>query len=313
MAFRTVQFSCGQVESSYGEEELAAGRLVSIDNFCEIITNRQRGQLRLSVSEAGVSYEGSQAPGDTFVLDTPSISLAELITSVKLSQRMRLLLSFYLASSVWAFYSTDWMRSGWTKDTVHFMFERRSGVPKEIYVNEPYLSATFTALEEKAQGLTENFGFRSHIFPKILALGIMLIKIELGLKIEDYRDRDSLGPKGDPTVNTDHITATRLLNTPDLWEKMDTFGAFRQVVGICLSQDSFLGFVNDPSGLRDSIDKKIVYPLREMYKYAWLVDPDLSSVPHVQLDTLENSQTPGGSTLLPHTLNSTRPPIQALR
>jgi hypothetical protein len=46
------------------------------------------------------------------------------------------------------------------------------------------------------------------VFPKILALGIMLLEIELRIKIEDYRMPEDVDCNGEPNVNADHIAVS---------------------------------------------------------------------------------------------------------
>lgn len=88
---------------------------------------------------------------------------------------MKYLLSYLLAKSVWQFYNTEWMGKEWTKESIHFMFERRQSDPDAgIYLNEPFISARF---EPDA---SNDDSFLPHKFPEIKALGIVLLEIELG-------------------------------------------------------------------------------------------------------------------------------------
>lgn len=255
------------------------GEVISLGKFCEIITNRKRSQLKLVVSDDGLVFQGPGRLSEGFLLGSSSISLAKLLDGVKLPQKMRLLLSYFLAKAVWQFYDSDWMQTEWTKDTVHFMFERRSKTPKGIFINEPFLSASFNDGK-----ISDTDGrFRVHIFPKILALGIMLLEIELGIKIEEHRAPENQGPDNVPNVNADHIAAIEVFENAELWEKRDTFGAFKDVIGACLTPDQFKPFVGDVQGLRDAFGKHIVNPLQALYKTAW-ENPDTASVRAVELD-----------------------------
>lgn len=253
------------------------GEVLTIDTFCELITNRMHSQLKLAALNESLVLNGPCPLSQDFLLDASSVSLAELLDIAKLSPKMKLLLSYFLAKAVWQFYDSDWMRSEWTKETVHFMFERRSYTPKGIFVNEPFLSANFDG-----RHMVQDDTFRSHLFPKILALGIMFLEIELGVNIEKDRTPDCLGPNGQPNVNADHIAAMKVFNSATLWKEMDTFTAVKGVIEACLIPVPFMPYLNDANGLRDAFDKYIVTPLQKLYRKNW-EDPDTSSIRAIEI------------------------------
>ncbi len=258
-----------------------SGKIISMETFCEIITNRSRTQLKLATLDDSLIFLGPGRLSQDFLLGASSVSLAKLLNVAKLSRKMRLLLSYFLAKAVWQFYDSGWMQKEWTKETVHFMFERRSTTPKGIFINEPFLSARFDGIHQPRCVDDE---FRSHFFPKILALGIMLLEIELGIKIEEYRMRENLGPDGEPNVNADHIAAEEVFNKTELWEVKATFRAFKDLIKTCLTPDEFHPFLNDVQGLRDAFKRLIVNPLWALYRDAW-ENPDISYVPAIKLDS----------------------------
>jgi hypothetical protein len=235
--------------------------------------------LKLAVSDNSLVLQGPGPLSQGFLLSASSVSLAKLSNVAKLSRKMKLLLSYFLAKAVWQFYSSEWMQQEWTKETVHFMYERRSRTPKGIFIDEPFLSARFDNAQP-AQDKDDEF--RSHHFPKILALGIMFLEIELGIDIKDYRMPEDLGPDGEPTVNADHIAAIEVFNKTE-WDEMETFSVFRDVIGACLTPDDFKPFLNDTEGLRDAFEKRIVNPLHILYKTAW-ENPDTSHVRAIEVD-----------------------------
>jgi hypothetical protein len=271
-----------KLKNEQGNDNSAhSGKVISMETFCEIITNRKRSQLKLAVSDDGLVLQGPGRLSQDFLLGASSVSLAKLLDVAKLSRKMRLLLSYFLAKAVWQFYDSEWMQREWTKETVHFMFERRSKAPKGIFINEPFLSARFDGCHQP-RGVGDEF--RSHLFPKILALGIMFLEIELGIKIEEHRIPEDLDPDGEPTVNADHIAAMEVFNQNELWDKKETFGNFRDVIGACLTPDEFNPFLNDVQGLRDAFEKHIVNRLQALYKIAW-GNPDTSDVRALELDS----------------------------
>lgn len=61
------------------------GEVITMDKFCEIITNRQRGQLQLAVSEHGLVLQGPGPLSQRYFLGASSVSLAQLLKVAKLS------------------------------------------------------------------------------------------------------------------------------------------------------------------------------------------------------------------------------------
>ncbi|KAI9928446.1 hypothetical protein MW887_002491 [Aspergillus wentii] len=71
---------------------------------------------------------------------------------------------------------------------------------------------------------------RLHRHPKILALGILLIEIELGTRIEQLRSRDYLNSDGNPNINTDYSTAVDLLNNKQIWDRLETSSKLKGII-----------------------------------------------------------------------------------
>jgi hypothetical protein len=277
-----------KVENEHGSDKSThSGEVISTETFCQI-TNRQRSQLKLVVSDDGLLFQGSGRLPGGFLLGASSVSLAKLLDVENhkyLSRKMRLLLSYFLAKAVWQFYNSEWMQREWTKETVHFMFERRSKTPKGIFINEPFLSACFDSCD-RPRGAED--GYRSHLFPKILALGIMLLEIELGIKIEEkieeHRILEDIGPDVEPSLNDDHIAAIEVFNNTKLWDDKDTFPRFKSAIGACLTPDNFKPFVKDVQGLRNAFEKHIVNPIQALYNDTW-GNPDTAPVRAINLDS----------------------------
>ncbi|PYH88266.1 hypothetical protein BO71DRAFT_435928 [Aspergillus ellipticus CBS 707.79] len=95
-----------------------------------------------------------------------------------------------LASAVWPSYNSGRMESEWTKETADFMFEQDQTTSK---------------------GRTPGFDLTNSL--KYFALWILILEIELGIDIQDYRKPEDSDPDGNPTVNADHIAADEVFNT----------------------------------------------------------------------------------------------------
>ncbi|KAK6697855.1 hypothetical protein SNK05_010705 [Fusarium graminearum] len=169
-----------------------------------------------------------------------------------MSQKTRYLLSYLLAKSVWQFYLTDWMGKEWTKESIHFMFERRqSAKAGGIYLNEPFILAQFDS-----DGGDDDSGIRPHKLPRIKALGIALLEIELGLVIEDHYDDECHAPDGELNADADLYVPLKLFDDPDRFE--DTFPLSKSVIGTCLRPVKFMQHRSSIDDLRKVLQEEVV-------------------------------------------------------
>ncbi|PHH68809.1 hypothetical protein CDD82_263 [Ophiocordyceps australis] len=179
---------------------------------------------------------------------------------------MKYLLSYLVAKSVWQFYATDWMGKGWTKDSIHFIYERRRGAKDAgIYLNEPFISARFDPDDSKDDSM-----LRLHKFPKIKALGITLLEIELGIVIEDYYNANCY-VDGELNADADLYTARELYNDPDTLE--DTFDDLKRVIWDYLQPDKFMQQCRNNEGLRKVLQEEVVNRLHTLI-HTYYRDPD---------------------------------------
>ncbi|TGJ84207.1 hypothetical protein E0Z10_g4570 [Xylaria hypoxylon] len=273
---------------------LSSGR-ISPEEFCALVRRRERGRLVLSAASDGLVYERAELNLDQlkrlFLLKASSVSLATVLEKRKLhgDVQLRLLLSYLLAKAVWQFYDSDWMASNWSKDRIHFMRERLNGSsePQEVItlIHKPYFatelspplaSSTCASPSECSteQDLMQRFPSATHFHPKILALGIMLLEIELGEGIELHRLEESFDDEN-LIENDDHFTAGRIILSP-MWEKRNMYQAVKEMIEICLKPDTGkFGIEEAPA--RDNLYTYIVAPLGRLFRQAWSRDGDPES------------------------------------
>ncbi|KAK1521620.1 extracellular alkaline serine protease [Colletotrichum paranaense] len=259
---------------------------VSKQTFCQLITCRNQCQLSFeALSDGKVFMQPMQRFSVGFLLHESSISLHDLVThhGARLNPSRKILLSYVLAKSFWQLYGSEWMRNPWTKSDVHFMFEQRGEKLAGIYVNEPFLSAHFDGCTESKNSAMV------HSFPKILALGTMLLEIELGVGIETLRLPSDVQVDGRPHANTDLIVGKRVLAAKRA--ENDFFAAFADVVERCLDIHSFLEYADDDEGLRHAIEERIVNVLHSCYRTNWTNDPDFEEITPVILNPPTSSRT----------------------
>lgn len=257
-----------------------------IADFCERISTREQYQLSLKVSGKQLHFVEWCEGARSWVPNTPSVSLSTILRNHKLSQKMKYLLSYLLAKSVWQFYSTDWMGKEWTKQSIHFMFERRQGAKNAgVYLNEPFISARFDP--DSSSSSSNDAEFRPHKFPKIKALGIVLLEIELGTVIEDHYEEECYAPDGELNADADLYAALKLFDDPDRLE--DTFPLLKTVIGDCLRPSKFMQHRQSVEELRKVLQEEVVDHLHTLIKlYGQPEKIDLK--PTVQMQTSQLPQ-----------------------
>ncbi|KAL2692043.1 hypothetical protein Neosp_002446 [[Neocosmospora] mangrovei] len=265
-----------------------------IADFCERISTREQYQLSLKVSGKQLHFVEWCEGARSWVPNTPSVSLSTILRNHKLSQKMKYLLSYLLAKSVWQFYSTDWMGKEWTNESIHFMFERRQGAKNAgIYLNEPFISARFDP-----DSSSNDAEFRPHKFPKIKALGIVLLEIELGTVIEDHYDEECYAADGELNSDADLYAALKLFDDPDRLE--DTFPLLKTVIGDCLRPTKFMQHRQSVEELRKVLQEDVVDHLHTLIKLYGQPE-QIALKPTVQMQTsqIRHITQPPHSTPLP--------------
>jgi hypothetical protein len=198
------------------------------------------------------------------------------------------------------------MAKPWAKEKVHFMFDGRSNKPRGVLLNDPYLTI-FDSIPPSSKSKAETYklpSIRSHQFPKILALGIMLTEIELGLKIENHFDPDCYDKNGDLSINATHTTGRLIcVEKRELWVKRETLPQVEGVIATCLAinpnGDPFMNYKDDDkkdmSDLRDAIYWHVVSPLETLCRHTWWereLDPEKWDIPAFKIGNDLNSQRP---------------------
>ncbi|KAF2963128.1 hypothetical protein GQX73_g10440 [Xylaria multiplex] len=272
-----------------------SSRKISPEEFCVLIRRRERGRLVLNAASDGLVYECAELSTEQlkrlFLLKASSVSLATVLEKRKLhgDVQLKLLLSYLLAKAVWQFYDSEWMASNWSKDRIHFMRECLDGSSESqeiiTLIHKPYFATELSpppvrlSCESQSgcsaeQDFKQRFPSATHFHPKILALGIMLLEIELGEGIELHQVEESLDDEN-PIENDDHFTAGRIILSP-MWERRNVYQAVKEIIEICLKPDTGkFGIEEVPA--RDNLYTYVVAPLGRLFKQAWSRDKDPES------------------------------------
>jgi nucleoside phosphorylase len=289
--------------------------------FCKLITRGDQAQLKFVAFDGGLEFQGSLQSPREFLTDSPSISLAELIRSRHLTRKMKALLSFFLARSVWQFYNSDWMKDGWTKEKVRFMFEHHPSCSSVIFINEPFLLARLEKaevdkpiLKPKSKGDMSSDKFIAHKYPKILALGVMLLEIELGRPIEEFRRSDSRDSDG---INAIHPAACSVLKDERVWPQEEAFTPIKEVIEICVKPDTGQLGTNQKE-VRHKLHQHVVATLENFLQISW-AHPDKEKVAPITPEATRTTVKPSTGLLHDSTLsvaplvNTNTPPYQSPR
>jgi hypothetical protein len=119
----------------------------------------------------------------------------------------------------------------------------------------------------KIQEVQKVQGIRSHNYPKILALGIMLLEIQLERKLEcfktpDYYDHD--------LKIAHHLLALDILKDKELWPPENAWTAIKEIIEICIdAKRATKTFGHDSLMVRQRLYEQIVAPFRIFILEAW--------------------------------------------
>ena len=148
----------------------------------------------------------------------------------------------------------------WSAEDLFFLREcNDSGEEWRVYAQRPHLMTLFEPL-----GQPTIISGRQHGRPKILALGIILLEIELGLILKDEWKSKNLRHNGQPTSNTDYCTALDLLADNPRWSSKETFPNVKDAIESCI-EDRFQKCCTSTEE-RDAIYEKVVAPIEGIWK-----------------------------------------------
>ena len=138
------------------------------------------------------------------------ITLADFIAAEPQSPRIRVSLAYILAQTVFDLYDSDWMLTKWTSETIIFIKQSVCTDPRtdngDTGVNpvKPYLAVQFP---DTSTECVEECKRSIHHYPRIFALGVLLLEIGMGVSLDVAR-----GPKPDqsPGINAEWKDAFKL-------------------------------------------------------------------------------------------------------
>lgn len=195
--------------------------MLEIGQFCDVLSQRLGKKVRvcLRVQGGNLHCPHDVTGTDQSIGPSPSIPLAQLLETHRLSNKMKVVLAYILARSVWQFYSSNWMKTRWMTDSIHFMPENGEDVGTEheaLFACKPCFAFQF---DEDDQEFTEYVCDRLvlHRYPRILALGILLIEIGQNSRAAQPRGQ---GQAVNEKINDDWAAGKDALRNRD-WPAFD--------------------------------------------------------------------------------------------
>lgn len=157
-----------------------------------------------------------------------------------------------------------WLRADWSKEHVSFFRKAESDEPD---LGRPYLTVDFGDQSEAVE-VTPNI-FLPPTNPALLSLGILLLEIEQGKRIESHWSPHDLTPSGLPNDNTNLTTALRLLENSE----GKTYIGYRKAVKACLEWDT-VHSGSDNTDLNRRMYEAVVEPLEKELEHGFDLLPE---------------------------------------
>lgn len=246
-------------------------QVLPVGEFCKLLRDHIGNVRRCLSVQAGQLRDKEEIDEvDQYIVHQPSIPLAKVLELGQLSTKMKIVLAYILAKSFWQFYNSDWMKTGWTSEFIHFMLEESlddygdTGGPKIIACNPCY----YFRFDDSDSGFEQcRSPIVGHHYPRVLALGTLLV--EIGGKASAPEGGAGLSQQQSLVlkINNDWSVGKRVLKTPQ-WPDFadehakDATQPYKTVVANCFDQNIFN--TNKKQGIEDRrtiIYERIVYPL----------------------------------------------------
>lgn len=170
-------------------------------------------------------------------------------------------LAYILAKAVWYYYDSEWVSMGITKNSVYFMGETLDD--DVSYFCKPYLSAQLPPYGSHPTIECRQIVGMIHRYPRILALGIMLVEIATGRRFEAEGHPDHWDPK---TTNQQLLSLQKHLNSGDFHEDC-RFPRYKAAVSKCLDPMLFRNAPFNPKKPSENLEQ------RRSILYSQVVDP----------------------------------------
>jgi hypothetical protein len=246
-------------------------QVVKRGHFCSLITeSSEQARLHLRVYNEALQRSANLEPLHQVVAREPGITLSMILQTCRLTPRMKAILGYILAQSVWQFYDSDWLKSPWTSRTIQFMKYHTSlgveGEP-EVFPSKPYYSILFNEGSSNTNEAIAAFG-DLYRYSRVRDLGVMLTEIGLGRILTDVQGE--LNSSLTSRMNTIWITASENSNSTRPWINFD-YPKYRTAVMNSLNPRLFDDAPYDPNASESQISRNL--KRRRKIFYTSIVQP----------------------------------------
>ncbi|KAL9098375.1 MAG: hypothetical protein Q9163_005954 [Psora crenata] len=248
-------------------------KIVNIGDLCELLWDKV-GEVKICLRLQGEEFVQLHDPEE---IDRPvdhvqGISLAKLLDTNQLTQKMKLVLGYILARSVWQFYNSDWMKTRWMGETIQFIPERDPA--QKPYACDPYFAVQF---DDVGDDFAEYCDLHSviHRYPRMLALGVMLI--DIGRRTYSAHAKSEAVPLR-KRINDDFVMAQGAFKD-SAWPAFDDLTnkivakRYKAVVKNCFDREVFSGAASDPKEIHSRSEQGIEERRAILYKRVMLEGP----------------------------------------
>jgi hypothetical protein len=160
---------------------------VGLGRICDLLSLKLDCRLCFAIKDQKLWESDDLMPLERLLEEAPSISLSAVLERYSLTPKMKVALAYILARSVWQFYDSDWMKTKWTSETIEFIRECKPSndcEPECLYAWKPYFSIKFSEDDSEFPEYSDADG-KIHRYPRVLALGIILVEIGLGVQLRN--------------------------------------------------------------------------------------------------------------------------------
>lgn len=163
--------------------EVEQSQVIRRGNICNLLETPSGDVcIRLKIIDGCIHQLFDAGETNQRLVPAQSISLSEVLERHRVSSKEKILLAYTLAKSVWQYYDSNFTNMRWNTESIHFMRERRwdneNDIDREGFnPTRPCLAFWPSRLtQECITEFCEGFSV-FHRYPRILALGAMLIDI----------------------------------------------------------------------------------------------------------------------------------------
>ena len=267
-----VRFAGGQAPSTSSTStpsSVPPDRNIESESLCDLLQRARAANTSLQILfENDMLWQQRAKRPDSQIRHQLDASLMSLLGDAECwkessKPRDRSILAVRLAHAVMHCSEGPWLRTDFDKKQIFFFREHGAQHPD---VGRPLFALDFTHPQTTVD--EDDNLFSVHSNPTILSLGILLLEINDGIKIEDHWAPEDLIDGLIPNESTNLTTALRLL------KKLDGKLVIRsqKAVRACLEWDRF----NDGREDEDFVKRMyelIVEPLEDVLQHSWDVTP----------------------------------------